>query len=93
MCGIAGVLDISGKGRVEAELLERMTGALIHRGPDDSGFFISDNIGLGFRRLSIIDLGTGNQPIYNEDHTLAVVCNGEIFNFRELRRESGSRGA
>ncbi|MBF0558172.1 MAG: asparagine synthase (glutamine-hydrolyzing) [Nitrospirae bacterium] len=92
MCGIAGVLDIAGQGRVDAELLERMAGTLIHRGPDDSGFFIRNNIGLGFRRLSIIDLGTGNQPIYNEDHSITVVCNGEIFNFRELRRDLEARG-
>ena len=88
MCGICGLV---GPGRVDRDALARMTSVLHHRGPDDEGFFVHEYddvaVGLGFRRLSIIDLDTGNQPIGNEDGSLQVVFNGEIYNFRELRRE------
>lgn len=85
MCGIAGVVE---PGRVpERELVERMSSTLIHRGPDDSGAHIGPEIGLGFRRLAVIDLETGNQPVRNEDGTVVAVFNGEIYNFRELRQE------
>jgi asparagine synthase (glutamine-hydrolysing) len=69
-----------------------MTRTIVHRGPDDSGYALYDRAGLGFRRLSIIDLSTGNQPILNEDGTLCLVCNGEIFNYRELREELVAKG-
>ena len=87
MCGIAG---ITGSGQAAA--VERMTEALRHRGPDQSGFYRSDEISLGQRRLSIIDLAGGQQPISNEDGTLQLVCNGEIYNSPELRRQLISRG-
>ncbi|MFH0820039.1 MAG: asparagine synthase (glutamine-hydrolyzing) [bacterium] len=81
MCGIVGFI-----GQGNKEILERMTESLRHRGPDDVGFFIKDNIYFGHRRLSIIDLKSGQQPIYNEDKSIVVVFNGEIYNFLELRK-------
>lgn len=69
-----------------------MTNILIHRGPDDWGIFTDNNIGLGMRRLSIIDLSSGKQPIHNEDNTIWVVFNGEIYNYRELREKLESLG-
>jgi len=91
MCGIAGIL-----GRVDTEerrgRVERMTRALTHRGPDDEGFFDDDGVSLGFRRLSVIDLETGEQPIVDEERSLAIVLNGEIYNFRNLRQDLEARG-
>lgn len=89
MCGITGWYNTSGKasGRESGALLEKMCNVIIHRGPDDKGYFIEDNAALGMRRLSIIDLSTGHQPIHNEDNTIQVVFNGEIYNFLELRKE------
>ena len=69
-----------------------MMGQMRHRGPDDEGIFVDDSVALGMRRLSIIDLGGGHQPVFNEDGTVAVVFNGEIYNFRELRRTLACRG-
>ena len=93
MCGICGLV---GPGPVDREALARMTSTLHHRGPDDDGYLVREYddvaVGLGFRRLSIIDLDTGNQPIANEDGSLQLVFNGEIYNFRELRRELEARG-
>jgi asparagine synthase (glutamine-hydrolysing) len=70
----------------DQELLVRMTDKLVHRGPDSAGYFIEDHLALGFRRLSIIDLEGGNQPIYNEDGSVVLMCNGEIFNYLELKK-------
>jgi len=86
MCGIVGILNLDGKP-VDANLLARMTDILHHRGPDDQGYFLERNVGFGFRRLSIIDLSGGHQPMTNEDGTIQIVFNGEIYNFRELRNE------
>lgn len=69
-----------------------MTETLVHRGPDSSGYFVTDDIGLGFRRLSIIDPAGGDQPLYNEDESIVLVCNGEIYNYRELRKELTQKG-
>ncbi len=91
MCGIAGIASLDGRP-VEMEELRSMCAALIHRGPDDEGFHLGEGVGLGMRRLSIIDLGTGRQPVRNEDGTVWVVFNGEIYNFRELRRELEAHG-
>jgi asparagine synthase (glutamine-hydrolysing) len=91
MCGIAGMIGRNGE-MVTAEQVRRMTDTIVHRGPDDEGIFAQDNVGLGMRRLSIIDLSGGRQPIYNEDHTVTVVFNGEIYNFPELRKDLESRG-
>jgi asparagine synthase (glutamine-hydrolysing) len=91
MCGIAGTLSLDGRP-VSREELRSMCAALVHRGPDDDGFYLGSGVGLGMRRLRIIDLETGRQPIRNEDGTIWVVFNGEIYNFRELRRELEARG-
>src|SRR5215213_3361825 len=85
MCGFAGYLDMRKERQIDRGLLEKMTDKLVHRGPDSAGYFIADNVGLGFRRLSIIDLEGGDQPLFNEDESVVVVCNGEIYNYRELR--------
>src|SRR5215467_1545870 len=91
MCGIAGVIGREGES-VNTEFVRRMTDAIVHRGPDDEGIRAHGNVGLGMRRLSIIDLSGGAQPIFNEDRTVSVVFNGEIYNFPDLRRELESRG-
>jgi asparagine synthase (glutamine-hydrolysing) len=87
MCGIAGVFDLRAPGEIAPDLLHRMTRVLGHRGPDGEGFHHGPGIGLGFRRLAIIDLAGGDQPIYNEDRTVCVVFNGELYNFQPLRAE------
>ena len=89
MCGIAGFM-----GQVEnrADVIRNMTEVITHRGPDSDGFFTDDNISMGFRRLSIIDLGAGHQPIYNEDKSLVLTFNGEIYNYRDLRKELIAKG-
>ncbi|BAV34014.1 asparagine synthase [Sulfuricaulis limicola] len=91
MCGIAGIVAPKGFS-VDKALLERMTRSMAHRGPDDQGVFVHENVGLGHRRLSIIDLSSGHQPLFNEDGTVVVVYNGEIYNFRELKAELEARG-
>src|SRR5207302_704298 len=91
MCGIAGFF-VNGGSVDGRPTLRRMTDSLRHRGPDDEGFYVDESVALGVRRLSIIDLETGRQPIANEDGTVWVVQNGEIYNFRELRDELERRG-
>ena len=86
MCGICGIVRVEGAPPVERETLCAMTRAMTHRGPDDEGFYLERQVGLGCRRLSIIDLAGGHQPIANEDGTRVIVFNGEIYNYRELRR-------
>jgi asparagine synthase (glutamine-hydrolysing) len=85
MCGIAGIFNVNTRQPVSDILLKEMTDTLIHRGPDDEGFYIANGVGLGHRRLSIIDLSAGHQPMSNEDDTVWVVFNGEIYNYPELR--------
>jgi asparagine synthase (glutamine-hydrolysing) len=92
MCGICGVILKQPEAQVSARLLETMNDVMIHRGPDDSGQARFGSVGLAMRRLSIIDLAGGHQPIYNEDRTHSIVFNGEIYNHRELRRELEARG-
>ncbi|NIA20366.1 MAG: hypothetical protein GWP07_08065 [Xanthomonadaceae bacterium] len=87
MCGIAGIFNLSSNPPPQHRTLETMIQTLHHRGPDGYGFFHSKKVGLAHARLSIIDLEGGWQPIYNEDKTIAIVFNGEIFNYPELRRE------
>ncbi|MCX7626598.1 MAG: asparagine synthase (glutamine-hydrolyzing) [Candidatus Sumerlaeaceae bacterium] len=87
MCGIVGKVYLDPNRPVEPEILERMKQCIIHRGPDDHGTHIHKNMGFGFQRLSIIDLATGHQPMLNEDGTVAIVFNGEIYNFLELRKQ------
>ena len=100
MCGIAGIVDFKGR-KIEQSTLKAMCDSLAHRGPDGEGSYENvitnrDNqkvsLALGHRRLSIIDLETGKQPIYNEDRSIAVVYNGEIYNFKELRAELENKG-
>lgn len=91
MCGIAGIVSRTGRPVVEGELRD-MCAAMIARGPDDEGVYLGRGVGLAMRRLSIIDLETGHQPVSNEDGTVWLVLNGEIYNFRELRAELLSRG-
>lgn len=91
MCGIVGVYNFDGRP-VDGELLRRMNATLTHRGPDDEGIYLSSMIGLAHRRLSIIDLNTGHQPIYSEDESKVIVFNGEIYNFQEIRSELISKG-
>jgi asparagine synthase (glutamine-hydrolysing) len=93
MCGICGLIDV--RGGMNSDLLEdvrKMAGVLVHRGPDDDGFFHNHRVALGFRRLSIIDLDTGSQPISNETGAIQVVFNGEIYNFLQLRHTLEARG-
>jgi asparagine synthase (glutamine-hydrolysing) len=92
MCGIAGIVHRDPSQEVPEELLHRMCLSLQHRGPDDQGIFRQGPVGLGVRRLSIIDLDTGHQPIPNETGTMVVVLNGEIYNFRGLRRRLEAQG-
>jgi asparagine synthase (glutamine-hydrolysing) len=87
MCGIAGIVNAAAGQRIEAATIHRMCQAIVHRGPDDEGIFVKDGTGLGMRRLSIIDLSGGHQPVFNEDRSVWVVFNGEIYNFPELRGE------
>jgi asparagine synthase (glutamine-hydrolysing) len=84
MCGICGIVNFNSTEPVDPDLIERMTSAQAHRGPDDHGYFIDRNVGLGHRRLSIIDLSGGKQPIFNEDESIVVVFNGEIYNYADL---------
>jgi asparagine synthase (glutamine-hydrolysing) len=91
VCGIAGILSDSDRAE-RSRRVQAMTRALVHRGPDDEGFFDDDRVSLGFRRLSVIDLETGQQPIVLEDGSAAIVLNGEIYNFRELRAELEATG-
>ncbi|MBE7558181.1 asparagine synthase (glutamine-hydrolyzing) [bacterium] len=91
MCGIAGILNLSQPIPLDPAALLRMIGALRHRGPDEAGVFLDDRVGLANARLSIVDLASGTQPIHNEDETLWIVYNGEVFNHPELREELLSR--
>ena len=91
MCGIAGVFALS-RGHVDTTLIEKMTRAMSHRGPDGEGYFVREHVALGHRRLSIIDLAGGDQPIYNEDNSVVVVYNGEIFNFRDVQADLEAKG-
>ena len=92
MCGIAGIFDYHGQAEIDRTLLRRMTEILSHRGPDGDGYHIAPGIGLGHRRLAIVDLATGDQPLFNEHGTICVVYNGEIYNFQPLMAELAALG-
>src|SRR5258706_12006723 len=92
MCGLVGIFDPRGPRPIDVALLERMNFALRHRGPDGDGFHLAPGIGLGHRRLAIIDLAGGRQPLFNEDGSVAVLCNGEIYNFQALMAELVAKG-
>src|SRR5580765_139907 len=91
MCGITGFVN-NGDTQADREVLARMNAAIVHRGPDEDGFYVRENVGLAMRRLSIIDLASGKQPISNADKTKWIVFNGEIYNYRELREELDNQG-
>src|SRR2546421_1276932 len=91
MCGIVGVVDLQGRS-VDPSWIDSMNDSIVHRGPDDSGSYVRGNVGLGMRRLSIIDVAGGHQPVYNEDKSVWVVFNGEIYNHLELREDLEKAG-
>jgi asparagine synthase (glutamine-hydrolysing) len=92
MCGIAGVVSTTRESDITEALVHHMCQQIVYRGPDDEGLYVADGAGLGMRRLSIIDLSGGHQPVFNEDGSAWIVFNGEIYNFPELRPELESRG-
>src|SRR6201987_5617521 len=92
MCGICGIFHRDRARRVERDTLAEMNQRIVHRGPDDDGFFVEANVGLAMRRLSIIDIKTGHQPITNEDESIWIVYNGELYNHQELRKDLEARG-
>ncbi len=92
MCGIVGKLFLDGQQPVDRDLVDRMLAVIVHRGPDGQGKYFSGPVGLGHRRLAIIDLSTGDQPMTNENRTIWLVYNGEIYNFQELREELIRKG-
>lgn len=92
MCGIAGIYHLMETPPVERALLKKMVDTFTYRGPDDDGFYLEAGLGLGFRRLSIIDLSGGDQPISNEDDSLVLICNGEIYNYQELKADLIKQG-
>jgi asparagine synthase (glutamine-hydrolysing) len=92
MCGIAGQFNFVSDEPVEPATIRRMADSIAHRGPDDEGYFISGPLGFGFRRLSIIDLVSGHQPMSDVEQTVWLIFNGEIYNFKELRTELQTRG-
>ena len=92
MCGITGIYHYANEQAVNEAVLRRMTDVIAHRGPDDDGFYVTGKVGLGHRRLSIIDVVGGHQPLFNEDGTVAIVFNGEIYNYKELACIVEARG-
>jgi len=92
MCGITGIFDTKARRQIDRDLLSEMNDSQHHRGPDQGGLYFEEGVGLGHRRLSIIDLSSGKQPLFNEDNTVVVVYNGEIYNFQELAEELQAAG-
>lgn len=92
MCGICGIINLGIKSEISKEEILSMREAMLHRGPDSSGLFMRDNFAMGVRRLKVIDLVSGDQPILNEDMTVAVMLNGEIYNYKELKKELLNNG-
>src|SRR5256885_16587084 len=91
MCGITGFVN-NNDDAIDRPLLERMNRAIIPRGPDEDGFYVKENVGLAMRRLSIIDVAGGQQPIHNVDRTKWLIFNGEIYNYQDLREDLIKRG-
>ncbi|MGF6849000.1 asparagine synthase (glutamine-hydrolyzing) [Chitinophaga sp. W3I9] len=92
MCGIAGIYGVKAPVHIDEKLVAEMANALYHRGPDDLSCYVNSRVGLGFRRLSIIDLDHGRQPFFSEDGQVVLICNGEIYNYKELRRDLEQKG-
>ena len=91
MCGITGIINFNTKA-IDSRPIFSMTESMVHRGPDDKGFFIDDNVAFGFRRLSIIDIVHGHQPMEDANGNYVIVYNGEIYNFKEIRSQLSSYG-
>src|SRR5205823_14436517 len=87
MCGIAGFIDAQCSYDSAVEVIDRMCKVIRHRGPDDQGVWVGDGVAMGMRRLAIIDLAGGSQPLFNEDRSMLIVFNGEIYNYCELRQQ------
>src|SRR4051812_13772673 len=92
MCGIAGYLHFDRNRSANPDVLKRMSDCIAHRGPDGSGSYLQNNLALGHRRLSIIDLATGDQPMFSDSKKIALIFNGEIYNYLELREELKALG-
>lgn len=92
MCGIFGIYFFDKSHPVNNQMVVDATNTMVYRGPDDCGYFVNRNVGLGHRRLSIIDLSTGHQPMFNEDEQIATVYNGEIYNYKEIKKELEAKG-
>ncbi|PCI21398.1 MAG: asparagine synthetase B, partial [Piscirickettsiaceae bacterium] len=92
MCGIVGIFDINNNAEINRDLLHQMNETQFHRGPDEGGLHLEPGLGFGHRRLSIIDLSHGQQPLFNEDKSVVVTYNGEIYNFQELSVELKAKG-
>ena len=92
MCGICGWFDTKGVRDADRTIVKAMNDAIAHRGPDGDGFYFAPGLGFGHRRLAVIDLVTGDQPMFNADASSCLIFNGEIFNFRELRAELEAKG-
>src|SRR5437867_10499991 len=92
MCGITGYIHTDRHQSVSLEILKRMTESIRHRGPDGEGLFVEGNVALGNRRLAVIDLATGDQPMFNDDKSVALVFNGEIYNYVEVREQLKDMG-
>src|SRR5262245_50888653 len=92
MCGISGIYHYGSEEPIDQSVLRRMTELLVHRGPDDEGFFLNHHVGLGHRRLSVVETAGGHQPIVNEDGAVAVVSDGEIYNYLDLAHHVEDRG-
>ena len=91
MCGFVGFMDKLNQDE-KRKSIKVMADRIIHRGPDEEGYYVDDDVALGHRRLSIIDLSSGQQPMFNEDGSIAVVYNGEIYNFQEIREDLINKG-
>ena len=92
MCGICGIVNLSNKKMPEGAIIDKMLAAIRHRGPDGSDKMVCESAALGFNRLSFLDLKGGMQPLQNEDKSVTMICNGEIFNYKELRADLQSKG-
>ena len=92
MCGICGIYNLNDKRKIEEKIVDKMLYAIRHRGPDGENKMVNERVALGFNRLSFLDLTGGMQPFFNEDSTISMVCNGEIFNYQELRAELMEKG-
>ena len=89
MCGFVGYVN---KQKDKKDTIKEMADLIVHRGPDSDGYYTDDTIAMGFRRLSIIDLNNGSQPIYNEDKTKVIIFNGEIYNFKDIKGDLEKKG-